>query len=101
DEPGSHNRENKSDTRDYHRQDNRGKSAELVGRSVDLLSQHHGCQDGSHIGAEKVSAHTGHVAYVITDVVGNRGGVADIVFRDTGLDLSYEVGADVSGFGID
>ena len=50
---------------------------------------------------EEVGRHTGAVADVVTDVVGDRRGVARVVFGDTGLDLADEVGADVGGLGED
>jgi hypothetical protein len=66
-----------------------------------FLSEYHGSEYGSNIRPEKVSAHTGYVAYVITYVIGDGGGVAGIVFGDTGFYFSYEVGAYVGGLGID
>ena len=44
---------------------------------------------------EQVGRHTGAVADVVTDVVGDRRRVARVVFGDAGFDLADEVGADV------
>ncbi len=57
--------------------------------------------DGAHIGFEEVSTHAGHVADVVTDVVGDDGGVPGIVFRNTGLHLAHQVSAHVGGLGVD
>ena len=50
---------------------------------------------------EEVGRHTGAVTDVVTDVVGNRGRIARIVFGDPGLDLADEVGTDVGRLGED
>ena len=50
---------------------------------------------------EQVGRHTGAVTDVVTDVVGDRGRVARVVFGDTGFDLADEVGADVGRLGED
>ena len=50
---------------------------------------------------EQVGGHAGAVADVVTDVVGDRGGVARVVLGDAGLDLADQVGADVGGLGED
>ena len=55
---------------------------------------------GGH-GFEQVGATAGAVTDVVADQVGDDGRVARVVFRNTGLDLADEVGADVSGLGVD
>ena len=50
---------------------------------------------------EQVGGHAGAVADVVTDVVGDRGGVARVVLGDAGLDLADQVGTDVGGLGED
>ena len=55
----------------------------------------------THIALEEVSAHAGHVAYVIANVIRDDGGIAGVVLRDAGFHLADQVGADVSGLGID
>jgi hypothetical protein len=60
-----------------------------------------GGEDGADVGFVKVGAHAGDVADVVTDVVGDGGGVARIVLRDACLDFADEVGADVGGLGED
>jgi hypothetical protein len=64
-------------------------------------AQRAGRQDRSAVALEQVSAHAGHVADVIPDVVSDGGGIARVVLGDAGLDLADEVGADVGGLGID
>src|SRR5690606_35534639 len=53
-----------------------------------------------HIRTEKIGSHSGNVAYVIADVIGDGGRVAHIVFGNTGFDLADEIGSDVGGLGI-
>ena len=60
-----------------------------------------GGQDRAAVGLIEVSAHAGHVTHVVTHIVGDGSGVAGIVLGDTGLYLTDEVGAHVSGLGID
>ena len=64
-------------------------------------AQQHGGDDGDRVGLEQVGGHAGAVADVVTDVVGNHGGVARVVFRDAGFDLADQVGANVGAFGKD
>ena len=54
--------------------------------------------DRSHIGFEKVGAHSRRVAHVVTDVVGDHTGVSRVVFGNSRLDLADEVGAHVGAF---
>ena len=53
------------------------------------------------IALEEVGAHPGYVAHVIADIVRDDGGVAGVVFRNTGFHFADQVGADVSRLGID
>src|SRR5690606_8010196 len=48
----------------------------------------------------QVRAHAGHVADVVANVIGDRGGVAGVVFGNAGLDLADQVRADVGGLGV-
>ena len=85
-----------------HRQQDRREPAELVlVAQAHLAAQHHGGQDGGHVGAEQVGAHAGHVAHVVAHVIGDGGRVAGVVLRDAGLNLAHEVGAHVGGLGVD
>ncbi len=68
--------------------------------SVNGISKGDGGNDGTDIGLEQVGAHTGDVADVITDVIGDNSGVSRVIFRDTGFDFTDKVGTDVSRFGI-
>ncbi len=56
---------------------------------------------GIDVALEDVGAHAGHVAHVVTDVVGNGRGVARIVLGNSHLDLADQVGAHIGGLGVD
>ena len=80
------------------------------GRSIMLFTppaaekdrrQHHGGHGGHRVGLEKVGRHAGAVADVVAHVVGDGGGIARIVLRDSGLDLADHVAADVGALGED
>ena len=64
-------------------------------------TQRQGGNDGAYIGLEQVSAHAGDVTDIVPDVVGDRSGVAGVVFRDAGFDFTDKVRADVRGFRVD
>ena len=64
-------------------------------------SQEQSGEDRAHIGFEQVRAHAGHVAHVVAHVVADDGGVAGVILGDAGLHLAHQVGAHVSGLGID
>ena len=64
-------------------------------------AEDHGADGLGGGGLEDVGAAAGAVADVVAHEVGDDGGVARIVFGDAGLDLADEVGADVSGLGVD
>ena len=57
--------------------------------------------EGDLVRLEEVGGHTGAVADVVADVVGDRGRVAGVVLGDAGFDLADEVGADVGRLGED
>jgi hypothetical protein len=52
-------------------------------------------------GAEKISTHTSNVTDIITDVVSNGSRVLGGVFREACLDLSYQIGTNISSLSID
>ncbi len=60
-------------------------------------SQDHGGHDGDFVALENVGRHTGTVADIVTDVVGDRGGITRVVLGNALLDLSHQVGPDVGG----
>ena len=60
----------------------------------------HGSHDTTDVGFEEVGTHASDVADVVTDVVGDGGGVTGVVFGDTGFEFTDEVGTDVGGFGV-
>ena len=68
---------------------------------VKLVTQQHDGHDSGHERVENVGAHARHITHVVTDVVGDHGGVAGIVFIEAELDLAHQVGADVGRLGVD
>lgn len=64
-------------------------------------TQDHGRHNGDLVRLEHVGRHAGAVANIVTDVVGDGGGVARIIFRNVLLDLADEVCSDVRGLGVD
>mmetsp|Transcript_15491 Transcript_15491/g.42951 ORF Transcript_15491/g.42951 Transcript_15491/m.42951 type:complete len:818 (-) Transcript_15491:8-2461(-) len=52
-------------------------------------------------GSKEIGSHSGNVSNVVTDIVGNGGGVAWIVLGDSVNDLSDQIGSDVGGLGVD
>ena len=63
--------------------------------------EHHGGDDGHHIGLEQIGGHAGAVADIVADIVGDGGRVARIVLGDAGLDLADEIAADIGALGED
>src|SRR5262249_16260983 len=63
-------------------------------------TQDHCGDDGDLVAFENVCGHSGAVADVVTDVVGDGRGVARVVFGNIFLDLADQIGADVGGFGV-
>ena len=62
-------------------------------------AEHHRRHHRHGVGFKKVGGHSGAVADVVTDVVGNYRRVARIVFGNAGFDLAHQVGADVGALG--
>lgn len=52
-------------------------------------------------GSEQIGTHSSDITDVITDVIGNDSGVAGIILRNTGLDLSDEISTDIGSLGVD
>ena len=88
-----HGRENR-DPADREREE-----VELARRELRAEEHHRDRRDGVRL--EQVGGHSGAVADVVTDVVGDHGRVARVVLGDAGLDLSDEVGADVGRLRVD
>ncbi len=69
------------------------------------LGGHGGDQEGGAgglgEGTEKIGAHTGDITDVVTDVIGNDGGVTGVILGNTGLDLADEIGTDIGSLGVD
>ena len=61
----------------------------------------HRRENGSVVGLVEVGTHTGNITNVVTDVVGDGGGVAGIIFRNASFDLANEVGTNVGRLGVD
>jgi hypothetical protein len=64
-------------------------------------SNHEASAGGLSEGAEEISAHTGHVTDVVTDIVSDHSRVSGIVFRNTMDDFADKVSAYISSFGVD
>ena len=64
-------------------------------------SQSSGRQTSARIGLVQVSAHTGNVADVIANVIGDNSGVTRVILRDASLYLTNQVSADVGSLGED
>ena len=67
----------------------------------DSRAQNDGRDKRDFITLEHIGGHARAVAHVIAHVVGNRGGVARIVFRNARFHFADQVRAHVSGFGED
>ena len=65
------------------------------------LGEGDGGNDGTNERLEEISTHAGYVTNVITDVVGDGGGVAWVVLGNVLLDLADKIGTDVGGLGVD
>src|SRR6185437_6546209 len=100
DEQGADDAEDDADTGDQHREQDRGHAAEII-IGDRLLAEHHGRQYRGYITAKEIGAHPGDIAYVVTDIICNGGGVARIILGDAGFNLAYEIGAYVGCLGID
>ena len=72
-----------------------------AGFLIEYKPKGQGGNQGTYIRLKQVSAHSGHITYVIPHVIGNDGRVAGIVLGDACLYLTYQVGAHISGLGID
>ena len=86
--------------------DGRGEDAEAgdperQGQFTVAVGKRGARDDGAAEGFEKISTHTGDITDVVTDVVGDRGRVARVIFRNVGFNLTDEIGADVSSLGVD
>ena len=53
------------------------------------------------VGFIQVGSHSGHVAHIVTHIVGNRCRIPRIVFRNPCLHFSHQVGSYIGCFGID
>ena len=62
-------------------------------------AEQHGRDHGDGIGLEQVRRHAGTVADVVAHVVRDHRGIARVVFRDAGLDLTNQIGPDIGPFG--
>ncbi len=60
---------------------------------------HKGGRHRRNVGIEQIRPHSGHVAHVITDIIGDNRGIARVVFGNAEFNLAAEVGAYIGGFG--
>ena len=95
DEEGADDGADDADNGESHGQQHTGEAVAADG------AQREGGENGADVGLVQVSAHTGNVADVVADVIGDGGGVARVVLGDTGFDLADKVSADVCGLGVD
>ena len=65
------------------------------------MTQNHCCEDRCDVRTKKVGSHTSYITDVVSDVICDSRRVANVVFGNSGFDLTDEIGTDVSGFGID
>ena len=57
--------------------------------------------DQTHrIGFKNICGHARAVADIVTDVIGNRGRIAWVIFVQVLLDLADQIRADIGGFGV-
>ena len=68
---------------------------------ADGRAERGGGEDRPAVRFVQIGPHARDVAHVVAHVVGDGGRIARVVFRDAGLDLADEVGADVRGLGVD
>ena len=57
--------------------------------------QNHRGNNRHRIGFEQIGRHARAIADIVTDIVRNRCRVAGVIFRNTGFDLTHEIGANV------
>jgi hypothetical protein len=98
-EEGADDRSQDAGAADCERVDHR--AVQHVRAGEEDRGQHHGGDDGHRIGLEQVGGHAGAVADIVADIVGDRGRIARIIFRNAGFDLADEVAADVGALGED
>ena len=48
------------------------------------------------IGLVQISAHTSHIAHIITHIVSDNSRISRVILRDSGLHLTHQVGAHIS-----
>ena len=53
------------------------------------------------VGFKNIRSHSGAVAHIVADVIGDGGGIAGVIFFELGFDFAHEVGSHIGGFGID
>ncbi len=100
DKEGACNRGQDTQAGDQKRQEEQ-LDLELQIRAGHGYGQDHATDNGTHIRFKEVGAHTRNITYVVTNIVGDHGGVTGIILRDTGLHLTYQVGGDISRLGVD
>ena len=62
-------------------------------------SDQHRADHGHGIGLEQIGRHAGTVANIVADIIRNHRGIAGVVFRDTGFDLTDQVRTDIGALG--
>ena len=101
DEEGTDDGAQHADCRDDERNGDRVHAVDLR----DLVERQHAQRAGggnrTDVALIEVSAHAGHIADIVAHVIGDGGRVARVVLRDTGLDLTDKVRADIGCLGED
>ena len=75
--------------------------AGAVEPACDQNAERQGRNQRADIAFKQVGTHTGNVADIVADVIGDNGRVPGVVLRDARLNLADQVRADVGRFGID
>ena len=53
------------------------------------------------VGFKDIGGHAGAIADVISDVIGDGGGIPRVIFFELGFEFADKVGTDIGGFGVD
>ena len=65
------------------------------------VSYENTADEADGVGFKDIGGHPSAIADIITDVIGNGGGVPRVILFELGLEFANEVGADIGGFGVD
>ncbi|VEU41902.1 unnamed protein product [Pseudo-nitzschia multistriata] len=94
---GAHQADKDSDSRDNDGEDHGIPSS----RQTNAASNDQGSTGGFSEGSKQIGSHTSDISDVVTNIIGNGGGVARIVLGDSVNNLSNQIGTNVGGLGVD